>query len=244
MRTAANWSAAIPRAARSTSASPSSVRCRRAQALLRSGAQAGDDIWVSGTLGDARLALEVFRGTLSLPAEVFEAARGAHGAADAARGTGPGAARHRHRRPSTSAMACWATWAMCCGSPAWAHRSDTEVAAALMARGRPAAMRDLRLAHVLAGGDDYELAFTAPAAQREAVQAAAKKSATAVTRIGQIESRHRHPVAGRPGPDHAETLRLVRSLCIVMISHPARHWGELAAGRVHCRQQPRISPAW
>ena len=35
----------------------------------------GDDIYVSGTLGDARLALEVFRGTLSLPAEVFEAAR-------------------------------------------------------------------------------------------------------------------------------------------------------------------------
>jgi thiamine-monophosphate kinase len=45
------------------------------QALLRSGARAGEDIYVSGTLGDARLALEVFRGTLSVPAEVFEAAR-------------------------------------------------------------------------------------------------------------------------------------------------------------------------
>ncbi|HOF30240.1 MAG TPA: thiamine-phosphate kinase, partial [Burkholderiaceae bacterium] len=37
------------------------------QALLRSGAHAGDDLYVSGTLGDARLALEVFRGTRSLP---------------------------------------------------------------------------------------------------------------------------------------------------------------------------------
>jgi thiamine-monophosphate kinase len=45
------------------------------QALLRSGARAGDDVWVSGNMGDARLALEVFRGTLQLPAEVFEACR-------------------------------------------------------------------------------------------------------------------------------------------------------------------------
>ena len=36
------------------------------------------------------------------------------------------------------------------------------------------------------GGDDYELCFTAPATQREAVLHAATISNTPVTRIGQI----------------------------------------------------------
>jgi thiamine-monophosphate kinase len=41
---------------------------------------------------------------------------------------------------------------------------------------------------VLAGGDDYELVFCAPPAQRASVQAASLASATPVTRIGQIDS--------------------------------------------------------
>jgi len=45
------------------------------QAILRSGAQAGDDVYVSGHLGDARLSLEAFRGTVSLPQSVFDLAR-------------------------------------------------------------------------------------------------------------------------------------------------------------------------
>lgn len=41
---------------------------------------------------------------------------------------------------------------------------------------------------VLAGGDDYELVFTAPPAQAAAVQAAARASGTPVTRIGRTEA--------------------------------------------------------
>ena len=155
------------------------------QALLRSGARAGDDIYVSGTLGDARLALEVFRGTLSVPA-VFGAAR----------------ARMEQPTPRVSlgqALRGIATSAIdisdgLLGDLGHVLRQSgvgatiqTEIAAGLMmvAGGLD---REQQLEYVLAGGDDYELAFTAPPAQRQAVSAAAAKSGTTVTRIGQIES--------------------------------------------------------
>ena len=118
-----------------------------------------------------------------------------------------------------------------------------EVAATLMAAaGRLDA--DRQLEHVLAGGDDYELAFTAPAAQREAVQAAAKKSHTAVTRIGQIESASRHAVARWPGPDHAETLRLASITSLRHDPHAGTSLRRACYWPCARRQQPRTSPAW
>lgn len=150
------------------------------EALLRSSARDGDDLYVSGTLGDARLALEVFRGTLSLPAEVLEAARarmeqptprvalgqalrGVAGAAiDISDGL-LGDVGHILRQSRVGA------------------RIDTALAMGLAGPAVP-------LEYVLAGGDDYELAFTAPPAHREAVQAAARQAQTPVRRIGTIEA--------------------------------------------------------
>jgi thiamine-monophosphate kinase len=155
------------------------------QALLRSGAHAGDDLYVSGTLGDARLALEVFRGTLSLPATAFEAARArmeqpaprialgqalrgiASSAIDISDGL-IGDLGHVLRQSGVGASI------------------DTAVASGLI---QAAAVLDdeRKLEYVLAGGDDYELAFTAAASQREAVRAAAQQARTPVTRIGRVE---------------------------------------------------------
>ena len=57
-----------------------------------------------------------------------------------------------------------------------------------------ASCRDRALAKkcLLAGGDDYELVFTAPRSKRSEIAAAGKKSGVSVTAIGTI-------VAGRPG---------------------------------------------
>jgi thiamine-monophosphate kinase len=156
------------------------------QALLRSGARAGDDIYVSGTLGDARLALEAFRGTLSLSATALEAARArmeqptprialgqalrgvASSAIDISDGL-LGDLGHILRQSGVGAAI------------------DTAAASGLMQAA--AALDDERkLEYVLAGGDDYELAFTAAASQREAVRAVAQQARTPVTRIGRIEA--------------------------------------------------------
>lgn len=155
-------------------------------ALLRSGARAGDDVYVSGTLGDARLALEVFRGTLSVPAGIFEAAR-----ARMEQPTPRVALGQALRGVATAAIdisdGLLGDLGHILRQSAVGARIETPIAAGLMAA---AGLLDeaARLEYVLAGGDDYELVFTAPAARREAVQAAAREARTAATRIGLIEA--------------------------------------------------------
>lgn len=156
------------------------------QALLRSGARPGDDIYVSGTLGDARLALEAFRGTVSLPQEVLEAARARletpaprvalglalRGVASAAIDISDGLAGDLGHVLQQSRVGA---------------TLDADLLPALMAAPASAVPREQRLECVLAGGDDYELLFTAAPAQAGMVAAAAAGAGVPVTRIGRIE---------------------------------------------------------
>jgi thiamine-monophosphate kinase len=153
------------------------------QALLRSGAQVGDAIWVSGTLGDARLALEAFRGTVTLNGEAFAATR------------------ERMERPTPrvvlgSALRGLATSAIdvsdgllgdlghvlqASGVGALLHVDELPRSQHLVAQ----AVALQRLC-TLTGGDDYELVFTAPAHRADEVLEAGRSSGTSVTRIGTI----------------------------------------------------------
>ena len=169
----------------------------KSQALLRSGARVGDDIYVSGTLGDARLALEVFRGHQQVPASVFEQARlrmeqptprvalgqALRGIASAAIDVSDGFLGDLHHVLQASQVGA---------------RIDTDNAINLIAAragstwataGFDPKMDDPRaLQWVLAGGDDYELVFTAALADRARVTQAAAQAATPVTRVGAIEA--------------------------------------------------------
>jgi len=156
------------------------------QALLRSGARAGDEVWVSGTLGDARLALEVFRGTRQVDAEVFRMARARlerpeprvtlglalRGLASAAIDVSDGLSGDLGHVLAASGVGA-------------TLQTDT-VRARMAARDAVTADDDLDFA--LCGGDDYELAFTAPPQAREAVLRAGREAGVAVTCIGRIDA--------------------------------------------------------
>ncbi len=161
----------------------------RSQALLRSGARAGDDLYVSGTLGDARLALEAIRGEWSLPPALWQQA----------------AARLHRPDPRVAlgqALRGLASAAIDISDGLLGDLGHVLAASGVGARIDATTLADLMACHcaaldavvppahqlacVLAGGDDYELAFTAPASARDAIAAAARDSATAVRRIGRI----------------------------------------------------------
>ncbi|WP_420475913.1 thiamine-phosphate kinase [Noviherbaspirillum sp. ST9] len=154
------------------------------QALRRDAALRGDDIWISGSLGDARLALAGYRDELTLPQKTL---------ADAA---------PRMHAPTPRVALGLALRGIACAA---IDISDgligdlghilarSRVGATLFADELPAGAalasqdRELRRRFALAGGDDYELCFTASAERRDEVLAAAQLSGTPVTRVGRID---------------------------------------------------------
>lgn len=162
----------------------------RGEALRRDGARAGDDVWVSGRLGGAALAVAAAKGEVRVPvrerralaqrldAPVPRIALGialrkiARSAIDVSDGLLADLG-HICERSGVSATIEWEALPASPFVRALAQRSEVAVRA------------------ILAGGDDYELCFTASPRRRAAVVAAAGRVRTEVMLIGRIARRRR-----------------------------------------------------
>ena len=187
----------------------------QSQALLRSGAAVGDDLYVSGNLGDAALALAALQQKIQLPEALLQAAQlrleqptprialgvALRGIASSAIDISDGLVGDLQHVLVASGwqegrkQALGAVIQLESAINLIAARADNSRARGVFdAQKRPKnaleglLSPDQQLALILAGVDDYELAFTAPVAQRSAVALAAASANTAVSRIGSIDT--------------------------------------------------------
>jgi len=162
-------------------------RVRAGRAVLRSGAKPGDTVFVSGTLGDGALGLRALRGELPalthdqrdfladryrLPRPRLWLGRGLVGTVHAMMDISDGLVADLGHICETSGVSAVVEAARLPLSPA--------------ARAAFAADPSL-LQAALAGGDDYELLFTAASDACDGIAVIARETSVPVTAIGRIE---------------------------------------------------------
>lgn len=174
------------------------------QALRRDGAKPGDDIWVSGTLGDASAALAHHQGKLRLeteqavqcfprlfvPTPRVELGMALRGIAHAAIDVSDGFAADLGHILERSNVGAEISYELLPLSDALAPLRDEP------------ALQDC----VLAGGDDYELVFTATPDKREAIRTIAAQLDLRLTHVGRIL-----PEPGLRILNHGQGLSLART---------------------------------
>jgi thiamine-monophosphate kinase len=168
-----------------------------AGALRRSEAKCGDEVWVSGTIGDGALGLMVLTGSLNLHDPALEAEL---------------VDRYRRPRPRLALGCRIAGRAHACADVSdgliadLGHICDASSVTAVIERDRVPLSAAARAAvelrpelwgTVLSGGDDFELVFTAAAADQALIRQAAVGCGTSVTQIGRI---NQPTTSGTPSP--------------------------------------------
>ncbi|MCY4190237.1 MAG: thiamine-phosphate kinase [Rhodospirillaceae bacterium] len=156
------------------------------QILRRSGAVSGDDLYVSGTIGDAGLGLRLLQENDD--SGIDPALRAA------------AISRYQLPEPRLRLGLALRSLVNACIDVSDGLVADlthlaesSDVAAILDLAAVPwsaavEACADYAVARRITAGDDYELLFAAPASRRSAVEAAAETSGTVVTRIGSFAS--------------------------------------------------------
>jgi thiamine-monophosphate kinase len=155
------------------------------KAIRRSGAKAGDDIWVSGTVGDARLTLAALRHEINLSAtELKEIGHRMHAPvprielgiklrsiASAALDVSDGLLGDLKHILNQSQVGAEVLLDQLPKSAILQKQSET-----------------IQNQFAACGGDDYEICFTAPAEHRAAINAISKELRLPITRIGRIRA--------------------------------------------------------
>lgn len=163
------------------------------RALSRSGARVGDELWVSGTIGDAGLGLAAARGDAAHDQWLLN--------------------RYRRPHPRLVLGQALAGIASACMDVSDGLLIDAERLAAasgvglaidlaaipLSAAAKPLTINDADRIALATAGDDYELLFTAPAARAADIADAAAASRTPVTRIGEVGAGSGLAIAGEAG---------------------------------------------
>jgi len=155
--------------------------------LMRAGAKPGDDVYVSGALGDAALALAAITGRTTLAADTLAAARARlelpiprialgialRGVANSALDVSDGLTGDLSHILEQSDVGATIDLAAVPRSPSLDRLLDSD-------------QRPLALDCLLAGGDDYELCFTASRENAARVSAIGAETGVALARIGTI----------------------------------------------------------
>jgi thiamine-monophosphate kinase len=162
-------------------------RIERSRMLTRAGGHVGDDVYVTGTLGDSSAGIALIMEHSQVPV-----------------GSAAAALKQRFERPvprvgAGLALGPLATAAIdisdglladlghvCKASGATIDVERVPLSAELLSLFPP----QEALAHALGGGDDYELLFTAPPSRAEEIEAALEASGTPFRRIGQLVEGH------------------------------------------------------
>jgi thiamine-monophosphate kinase len=180
-------------------------RVERGRVLTRGGGHVGDDVYVTGTLGDSAAGIALIN-------ERVEAAAGSAIAAlkerfyrpvpRVAAGRALGARAHAAIDISDGLLADLGHICERSGCGAIVETESVPLSAELLSTFPPQAA----LAHALGGGDDYELCFTAPPSRADEIEAALDAAGTPLRRIGQLVA-GQTVVCRRDGEPYAPTVR-------------------------------------
>jgi thiamine-monophosphate kinase len=160
------------------------------KALRRSGASGGDSIWVSGKLGDAALAIAHQLGRIRLEGADLAACEEALARPPALRWGWRCAASPAPRSGVSECLVVDLAHVFAASKIGAMIYLDALPRATVLERQLGGANREIALQCLLAGGDDYELCFTAPRARDARIKALGDKLGLPLTRIGIATAQH------------------------------------------------------